>query len=66
MNEGAIVRFSGGHKQYRVLAIHEEVAILQPCAESWVKRIEAYIHSLIVERPGQSVVSTPPGSERTE
>ena len=63
MTEGDIVRFIVGSKHYRVLAIHDEVAVLQPCGEAWVRRVEAYVDTLIVERPGQSVASTPPGSE---
>ena len=65
MTEGDIVRFIVGSKNYRVIAIHDDVVVMQPCGESWVRRVEAYANTLIVERPGQSVASTLPGPERT-
>src|SRR5271157_4577181 len=58
MTEGDIVRFIVGSKNYRVLAIHDDVAVLQPCGEAWVRRVEAYVCSLIVERPGHTLCRT--------
>ena len=54
MTEGDIVRYWDGERQYRVISIHGDEAVMQPCGESWVKYINTKVHALVVVRPGHA------------